>query len=42
MNKKVYEIVTEQIIKKLEEGTVPWRKPWNGGVAVNLVTQKPY
>ena len=24
----VYEIVTNKIIKKLEEGTVPWRKPW--------------
>ncbi|MFD1362787.1 ArdC family protein [Lentibacillus salinarum] len=42
MSKKVYEIVTNQIIKKLEEGTVPWKKPWNGGVAVNWVTQKPY
>lgn len=24
-----YEIITEQIIKKLEEGTIPWVKPWH-------------
>jgi len=39
----VYEIITEKIIKKLEEGTVPWCKPWNStGQAVNWKTQKPY
>lgn len=27
----VYEIVTEQVVKALEEGVVPWRKPWSGG-----------
>lgn len=39
---KVYEIVTEKIIKKLEEGTIPWHKPWQSGEAVNWKTQKPY
>jgi DNA invertase Pin-like site-specific DNA recombinase len=24
----VYEIVTEQVIKQLESGVAPWRKPW--------------
>jgi len=24
----VYEIVTSQIIKQLEAGVAPWRKPW--------------
>lgn len=39
----VYEIVTNKIIEKLEQGTVPWQKPWvNGGGAVNWKTQKPY
>lgn len=39
----VYEIVADKIIKKLEEGTVPWRKPWtSSGCAVNWRTQKPY
>lgn len=39
----VYEIVTAKIMQKLEEGTVPWRRPWTGaGVAVNWRTQTPY
>lgn len=38
----VYEIVTEKIIEKLEEGVIPWRKPWTNANAVNWVTQKPY
>jgi antirestriction protein ArdC len=41
----VYEIITERILQKLEEGTVPWRKPWQGGEAGmprNLVTGQPY
>jgi antirestriction protein ArdC len=27
----VYEIVTEQMVKALESGVCPWRKPWSGG-----------
>jgi antirestriction protein ArdC len=42
MSKKIYEMITDQIVKKLEEGTVPWRKPFRNGVAVNWTTQKPY
>ena len=43
MSKKVYEKVTDQIIKKLEEGTIPWRMPFKaGGFPVNYVTQKAY
>jgi antirestriction protein ArdC len=41
----VYEIITERILGKLEEGTVPWRKPWQGGEAGmprNLPTGHPY
>lgn len=39
----VYEIVTEQIIKKLDEGIIPWRKPWgNVAEAKNLVSKKEY
>lgn len=38
----VAEIVTNTIIKKMEEGQIPWLKPWTGGEAVNYVTQKPY
>lgn len=42
MGMSVYEIVTQKIIEKLEQGVVPWRKPWINGTAVNWVTQKPY
>ncbi len=39
----VYSIVTEKILKALEEGVVPWQKPWVGtGAAINYVTRKPY
>jgi antirestriction protein ArdC len=43
MPKNVYEIVTERILEKLEEGTVPWHKPWSGGgCPKNLVSGKEY
>ena len=38
----VYEIVTERIIKKLESGVIPWRKPWNSCDAVTWETQREY
>src|SRR5258708_10763769 len=38
----VYEIVTEKIIKQLESGVAPWRKPWTCNTPANLLTQKPY
>lgn len=40
----VYEIITDRIIKQLEAGTVPWRKPWNSaeGMPKNLVSKKEY
>jgi antirestriction protein ArdC len=38
----VYEIVTEKIIKQLESGVAPWRKPWTCQVPANLLTQKEY
>lgn len=41
--KDVYEIVTEKIIEKLENGIIPWKKPWNGkGVATRWLVNKPY
>jgi len=39
----VYTIVTDQIIKQLEQGTVPWRKPWtDAGPPQNLVSKRHY
>jgi antirestriction protein ArdC len=37
-----YQIVTESIIKQLENSVVPWRKPWRTELPVNLISQKPY
>ncbi|WP_173918927.1 ArdC family protein [Halobacillus sp. Marseille-Q1614] len=42
MSKKIYEMITNQMIEKLEQGVVPWRKPFRNGMAVNWKTQKPY
>lgn len=39
---KIYEYVTENIIKQLEEGTIPWQKPWKDGLPINYITRKPY
>ena len=38
----VYEAVTRQIIAELEQGTVPWVKPWLVGLPQNAVSQRPY
>lgn len=38
----VKEIVINQIMDRLKKGFIPWIKPWQGGEAVNYVTQKPY
>jgi len=38
----VYEIITERVIKQLESGVAPWRKPWTCQTPANLVTQKEY
>jgi antirestriction protein ArdC len=43
MKKNVYQIITDQVLELLEQGTVPWHKPWSGGgVPTNLVSKKPY
>lgn len=39
----MYDVVTNKIIQLLEEGTVPWKKPWKSHEGVkNLVSKKPY
>ncbi len=43
MSVNVYQIVTDQILEKLAQGTVPWHQPWRGGQRpTNLVSGKPY
>lgn len=38
----VPEIVTESVIKQLEKGVAPWRKPWSTSMPRNLISKKPY
>ena len=28
MSKNVYEMVTDRIIEQLEQGVIPWERPW--------------
>ena len=39
-----YDVITENIIKRLEAGIVPWHRPWVGSqnAPTNLVSRKPY
>jgi antirestriction protein ArdC len=39
-----YNHITERIISLLEQGTVPWHKPWTASIGMprNLVSKKPY
>ena len=42
-NTDVYQIITDLIIEKLEQGSIPWKQPWNDyGSAQNYISQKPY
>ena len=43
----VYQMVTDRITSQLEQGNIPWRKPWTGasvdkGGAINYVSRHPY
>lgn len=43
MSEKIYAIVTEKILEALDQGTVPWRKPWSdAGLPRNAVSNRPY
>ena len=44
MKKSVYEMITERIIEQLENGVIPWQKPWTGtySEAYNRISNKPY
>jgi len=44
LKKDVYQVVTDRIIRLLESGTVPWRRPWKGGNQAprNFVSRKAY
>ena len=44
MKKDVSEMVTDRIIEQLEQGVIPWEKPWGGVIdgAYNRISKKPY
>lgn len=44
MSKSVYELVTDRIIEQLENGIIPWQKPWTGvrSGAYNRISKKSY
>lgn len=39
-----YQVVTDRIVKLLNEGIIPWNRPWHGGLegAISYVNGKPY
>jgi antirestriction protein ArdC len=42
MTNKVYEIITDRIIKQLEAGEIPWSKPWITAQPKNVISGKNY
>lgn len=42
MNNKFYTQLLEEITRQLEEGRIPWHKPWTWGPAYNAITEKRY
>lgn len=39
----VYQIVTDRIVELLEQGTIPWQKPWtDAGMPANLISKRAY
>ncbi len=43
---QVYEIITDRIVGLLEQGTIPWNRPWTGtsgsGFPMNFKSKHPY
>lgn len=41
---KAYDVINSRIMELLEQGTVPWRKPWNAesNMPKNLISRKDY
>jgi antirestriction protein ArdC len=39
---KAYEVITERIITKMEQGQIPWKKPWKFQAPRNFVSRRQY
>ena len=42
MKPDVYQMVTDKILAMLDEGVVPWHKPWTTTGPINAVSGKAY
>ena len=45
MTNKVYDLITDRILAQLDNGVVPWRKPWGlqpGLMPMNATTSREY
>src|SRR5262245_30759051 len=44
MKADAYQVITDRVIALLEQGTIPWQKPWQGGDLMprNLLSRKAY
>ena len=43
VGKTVYDVITNVIVEKLNQGVIPWRKPWRTfGDPRNLISGKEY
>lgn len=40
--KTVHEIITERILERLEQGEIPWKKPWISLPPANMKSQREY
>ena len=38
----LYKEITERIMNQMQEGVIPWHKPWISGKAISRTTGKPY
>lgn len=40
----IYQIITDRIVEQMEQGIIPWNRPWTGAAdgAINYVSRKPY
>jgi antirestriction protein ArdC len=38
----IYQMVTDQVLKALEHGKIPWKRPWNTFWPSNIATGREY
>lgn len=42
MMEAIFKRITDEMIAKLEDGVVPWHKPWTSQAPANAISRKPY